>query len=136
VSIVIEVLFFVTLTLLVLGLLAYAIALGLAAFRSETVFGKPIRAWFNSSPACNLGIPCSALAAFAIVGALFRMYPVDKNDGTLAIKAFSLEFSGPSGPVTLWLVCFLGFVFAIRLLSTGQPSQTSDQPSAAGGTSA
>jgi hypothetical protein len=100
-----------------LGLAGYIVALALATFAPNSEMGKPVRAWFEANAACNLGIPCSAIAAFAIVASLLRVFPPEKVDGDLAIKAFSLEFTGPSGPVTLWLICFLGFVIAIKLLT-------------------
>ncbi|MCA9006215.1 MAG: hypothetical protein KDA70_13165 [Planctomycetaceae bacterium] len=114
----------IAIVILAAGLIGYALALALAAFGNATsttsdlaVLGKWIADWIEQNPYCNLGIPCSALASYAIVSALLEAFPppTEKN-GDLIIKAFSLEFSGPSGPVTLWLICFLGFVFAMKLL--------------------
>jgi hypothetical protein len=57
------------------------------------------------------------MSAFAIVAVLLKAFPPATNAaGQLSLKAFGLEFSGPSGPITLWLLCFLGFVIALRLL--------------------
>lgn len=99
-----------------IGLFGYAIAIALAAFFSakEGSLGGRLKTWFTGHPAQNLGIPCAAVSAYAIVAALLKT----SNDvsGQLAFKAFGLEFTGPSGPVTLWLMCFLAFVIAIRLL--------------------
>ena len=55
-----------------IGLLGYAIALALAAFFSakEGSLGARLRTWFTNHPAQNLGIPCAAISAFAIVAAL------------------------------------------------------------------
>jgi hypothetical protein len=78
-----------------------------------------LSAWFTAYPAQNLGIPCAAISAFAIVAVLLSAYsPSSDASGQLAFKVFSLEFSGPSGPITLWLMCFLGFVVALKLLRT------------------
>lgn len=105
--------------LVVLGLLGYALALALAAFfpgNTESVSGR-LRAWFVSAPAQNIGIPCAAIAAFAIVAVLLKAFAAPFSEGhPLSLKAFGLEFSGPSGPITLWLMCFLGFVFAMKSL--------------------
>jgi len=102
-----------------IGLIEYGAALILAAFFSETdgSLGAGLSAWFMDAPAQNLGIPCAALAAFAIVAALLSAFPPASNaNGQLEFKVFGLEFSGPSGPITLWLRCFLGFVVALKLL--------------------
>ncbi|MBV9286801.1 MAG: hypothetical protein JO288_03095 [Hyphomicrobiales bacterium] len=57
------------------------------------------------------------MAAFAIVTILLRAFPSSQaGNDSLSFKAFGLEFSGPSGPITLWLMCFLGFVIALKLL--------------------
>ena len=56
------------------------------------------------------------MAAFAIVAVLLQAFPAANAEGQLTFKAFGLEFTGPSGPITLWLLCFLTFVFALRLL--------------------
>ena len=101
-----------------LGLLGYAMALFLATFVSDDAksLGGKMQSWFMGSPAANIGIPCSAISAFAIVAVLLRAFPPRDEGGALNFKAFGLEFSGPSGPITLWLMCFLGFVFAMKLL--------------------
>jgi hypothetical protein len=104
-----------------LGLLGYGIALVLAAFFSgeEGGLGKRLAFWFTTAPAQNLGIPCAAISSFAIVAALLKAFPMGSDEkGQLQLKAFGLEFSGPSGPITLWLICFLGFVFALKMLRT------------------
>ncbi|HTO78734.1 MAG TPA: hypothetical protein VMJ31_03055 [Methylocystis sp.] len=104
---------------LAVGLLGYAVALVLAAFYSkgpESNGGK-LAAWFTAYPAQNLGVPCAAISSFAIVAILMRAFATSSDAASeLTFKAFGLEFAGPSGPITLWLMCFLGFVFALRLL--------------------
>ena len=105
--------------LVAIGLVGYAVALILAAFFPGTLSGRgaQLAAWFTGSPAQNLGLPCAAISAFAIVAALLRAFPSSTDaTGQLELKAFGLEFSGPSGPITLWLMCFLGFVLALKLL--------------------
>ena len=100
------------------GLFVYAFALFAATFvGDEGKIGAPLRKWFLDNAAANIGIPCSAISAFAIVTVLLRAFPADDKSGPLKLKAFGLEFTGPSGPITLWLLCFLGFVFAMKLLS-------------------
>jgi len=103
-------------TLATLGIFGYAIVLALAAFFSgkQDSLGARLRTWLTSHPAQNLGIPCATIAAYAIVAALLKSSV--ETSGQLVFKAFGLEFTGPAGPITLWLMCFLAFVFAIRLL--------------------
>jgi hypothetical protein len=104
---------------LAIGLFGYVIALMLAAFFSGTEgsLGARLSTWFTSAPAQNLGIPCAAVAAFAIVAGFLSAFPPASNaNSQFEIKVFGLEFSGPSGPVTLWLMCFLGFIVALKLL--------------------
>jgi len=99
-----------------LGLLGYGIALALATFGSGKLSTR-LHAWFTLAPAQNIGIPCAAISAFAVVAVLLRAFPVARDaDNALALNAFGLEFSGPSGPITLWLMCFLGFVVALKML--------------------
>lgn len=102
-----------------IGLFGYIVALVLAAFFSGTQgsLGARLAVWFTSAPAQNLGIPCAAVAAFAIVAVLLSAFPPAPSEtGQLEFKVFGLGFSGPSGPITLWLMCFLGFIVALKLL--------------------
>ena len=103
----------------VVGVIGYLAALALAAFGSgdqRSISGR-LRTWFVSAPAQNIGAPSAAMVAFSVVAILLRAFPPSSNaEGLLSLKAFGLEFSGPSGPITLWLMCFLGFVIALRLL--------------------
>jgi hypothetical protein len=109
----------VAILLVSFGLIGYLAALAIAGF----VSGAPgslsarLRSWFVSAPAQNIGIPCSAISAFAVVAVLLKVFPPSVGTGeVMVVKAFNLEFSGPSGPITLWLMCFLGFVMAMKLL--------------------
>lgn len=102
-----------------LGLIGYVVALALAAFASgrDGSAGARLAKWFTAYPAQNLGIPTSAISAFAIVAVLWRHFQSAAGAGSaLSLKVFGLEFSGPSGPITLWLMCFLGFIAALKLL--------------------
>ena len=101
------------------GLLGYAVALVMAAFFSKNPDsnGGKLAAWFTAYPAQNLGLPWAAIASLAIVAILMKAFAASSDAAyALQFKAFGLEFSGPSGPITLWLLCFLGFVFALKLL--------------------
>ncbi len=111
----------IAIIIIILGIFSYGIALLMATFLSAkpNSVGESLKAWFMSSPAQHIGIPCSAIASFAIVFILLRAFPINKGaDDGLMLKAFGLEFSGPSGPITLWLICFLALIFALKLLRT------------------
>jgi hypothetical protein len=101
-------------------LVGYIFALALAYFFPGSI-GARLKAAFEANLASNLGIPCSAVAAFALVGSLWKAYPPSNTSGELSFKAFSLEFTGPSGPITLWVLCFLAFIAALKLLRLEKP---------------
>jgi hypothetical protein len=111
----------IAVTMVALGSTGYMVALALAAFFPKALDGRgaQLATSFTLHTAQNIGVPCSAISAFAIVAALLRAFPPSTGDnGQIELKAFGLEFSGPSGPITLWLICFLGFIFALKMLST------------------
>ena len=61
--------------------------------------------------AATIGVPLSALSAFCIV-VLLDVF--SKGDIELEIPGFKMK--GASGPVILWVVCFIAFIFGLRLL--------------------
>jgi hypothetical protein len=97
-----------------LGVIAYFVAMVVYFVAADSA--PQLTAWFMSAPAQNIGIPCSAMASFVIVKLLWTAVPPGTSTDGLKFKAFGLEFSGPSGPITLWLLCFLTFVSALKLL--------------------
>ena len=56
-----------------------------------------------------VGLPAAAAGAFIIV-TLFRV-----SDGPIEMKGLGVEFKGASGPVILWILCFLAIVYAIHV---------------------
>jgi hypothetical protein len=109
----------VALGFMALGLSGYSVALILAAFFSSKPdsLGARLARWFTAHPAQNLGMPWSAISAFAITAVLMKAFPPASNtNAQLEFKVFGLEFTGPSGPITLWLMCFLGLVAALKVL--------------------
>jgi hypothetical protein len=93
--------------LVVYGLLLLAYTVDAAGLRSF----ERIKAMLDSAPGYTFGLPISAATAFAIVSVLEQT-----EKATLEFKAFGAEFSGPAAPVTLWLVCFLSLVAAMRIV--------------------
>jgi hypothetical protein len=57
-----------------------------------------------------VGVPASAACAFIVV-VLLR-----QSQGPIYFEGLGFKFSGASGPVVLWVLCFLAFVAATRLL--------------------
>jgi hypothetical protein len=50
-------------------------------------------------------------AALAFIIALL----LPASYGPIEFKAIGVSFKGASGPIVLWLICFLGIVAAVRL---------------------
>jgi hypothetical protein len=74
---------------------------------------KDTRTLLDSNPRANYGLPFSAMAAFGIVSVL-EMASTDK---LLKFKGIGLELEGPAAQVTLWIVCFVVFVWAMKSVS-------------------
>lgn len=99
------------------GVVVYGIVLLIALFGAEQGLGGKWRAFIHRSPDLSIGIPCAGIAAVALVAAMLKAFVADGGQGgDLSITAFDMQFSGPSGPVTLWVICFLAIVGAIRML--------------------
>jgi hypothetical protein len=56
-----------------------------------------------------IGIPCAAVAALCIVLTL------DVVSGHIHLKLWVFTFDGASGPIIMWVICFLAITFAIWL---------------------
>jgi hypothetical protein len=64
----------------------------------------------EAHPAAMLGVPWAGGAAFVVVLALRPVF------GKMEFRALGFEFKGASGPVVLWVLCFLAEVLAIGVL--------------------
>ena len=62
--------------------------------------------------AALVGTPMSAISAFCIVSLL------KVTSGPIEFEAFGLKFHGASGPIILWVICFLSVTAAFHLLWT------------------
>jgi hypothetical protein len=60
--------------------------------------------------AATVGLPMGAVAA------LFIVLVLRATSGPLEFEAIGLKFKGASGPIVLWLMCFLGIAAAIKWL--------------------
>ena len=90
-----------------LALLGYA--LGVAPAEALLKTGKP---------SYMFGLPISAAIAFAIVALLDTLAPASTDtSGKLEFKAFGLTFSGPAGPVTLWISVYLTLIASMQIVT-------------------
>ena len=99
---------------LVIGLVVYAVLMLLYALDLSATATKLMT---SGKPSYMFGLPISAITAFAIVSILERLAPSAKDEkGKLEFKAFGLTFSGPAGPVTLWVVVYLTLVASMQIV--------------------
>jgi H+/Cl- antiporter ClcA len=105
----------VMLFLIVLAIVIYFAAAFMAVLGVSWLSG--LKDALSSNAALTVGLPTAAIGAFGVVALLLHSFPPEKVEGgVIKIKFFSAEFSGPAGPITLWLACFLSFVAAIKAL--------------------
>jgi hypothetical protein len=64
----------------------------------------------NTHYAALVGTPMSAVTAFCIVSLL------KVTNGPIEFEALGFGFRGASGPIILWVLCFLSVVVAFHLL--------------------
>jgi len=97
--------------LLVLGIFLYGIFMLLYAI------GWPpfvVALMTSAKPSYMFGLPICAVTAFGVVSLLERLAPA--APGKMEFKAFGLTFSGPAGPVTLWVVVYLVLVASMKII--------------------
>ncbi len=70
--------------------------------------------WFlqmvQENPAGTIGVAMSAITAFCLVALL------EIARGPIEIEAIGFKFKGASGPVILWVFCFLAIIYGVWLL--------------------
>jgi len=78
----------------------------------STLLSEPhlFRSLLERQARAIFGIPMAALSAFCVVWVL------EATSGRIEFEVGGLKFRGASGPVVLWVLAFLAFVFAIYLL--------------------
>lgn len=110
--------FIVVLTLL--GVAIYALSLLAYLYLKFKDDEHAIVTFFERPPPIYMfGLPVAAMIAFAIVSILFSVWPPAEtgNDaGQLTFSAFNLKFSGPAGPITIWIVVYLSIISSIKLV--------------------
>ena len=79
--------------------------------------------WFldmiKENPAGTIGVAICAISSFSVVVVL----DIFSRD-SISFKFFNFEFKGASGPVVLWIMCFLAFVAGTGLLWESKHSVT------------
>lgn len=99
-----------------IGLLIYGLSL-FAAFVLNVRALSSFRTVIATNLGRNVGLPASAVGAFCIVIIFWGLFPPTNIQEGISLELFGLGFTGPTGPITLWIACFLAFVFAIKILS-------------------
>jgi hypothetical protein len=64
---------------------------------------------FDHFPA-TVGLPLAATASFIVI-ALFRT-----TEGQIKFEGLRFKFEGASGPIIMWIMCFLAITIGIKLL--------------------
>jgi len=87
--------------------------------------GRQTVSWFTAIMerhfAATIAVPLSAVTAACVV-ILFGA----TSGGNLTFSLLGFKFEGASGPITLWLVCFLAMIFAVRLLWNSGKSESKE----------
>lgn len=81
----------------------------------QSLFGGPRSDnWFlamvQQHPAATVGVAISAITAFCLVALL------EVARGPIEFEVLGFKFRGASGPLILWVFCFLALIFAVWLL--------------------
>ncbi len=68
-----------------------------------------------------IGLPLAAISSFALVFVFnLRFGKAPPGDTGVVeqtiLEFFGLRFTGPSGPTTLWVLCYLSIVLSIRVV--------------------
>lgn len=135
--------------ILVAGILVYAVFMLVYACKKPEERKNTLLA--SAPPVYMFALPISAVAAFGVVALLMTLatgkpsyenirsadaasavappaQPANKDKekdaDKLTFKAFNLEFSGPAGPVTLWIVIYLTLVVSIRIVDPKEKPET------------
>lgn len=79
------------------------------------IYPAPPDGWLiniiHSQYAATIGVPLSAIAAFCIVTVLNVI-----NNGDVEFSFLGFTFKGASGPVILWVICFLAIILGFHVL--------------------
>jgi hypothetical protein len=101
-------------SLFFLGLIVYSAQMAAYAFNWSWA---PTFMTTTTKSQYIFGLPICGIAAFSIVCVLEK-FSMPKTSGgeKMEFKAFGLTFSGPAGPITLWIVCYLSLVASMEMV--------------------
>jgi hypothetical protein len=88
----------------------FAVAIGIAAGSTIILNYQRVFEIVLDHYAATMGIPCAGLAALCLVVFL------KSTNGPIEFDVFGMKFKGASGPIIMWILCFLAMVAAIHLL--------------------
>lgn len=96
------------------GAIALAFVLGIlgANFAKRQMGEEAWRQYYKSNFPFIAGLPMATVAAFGLV-----VYFDVATSGPLKVSFLGFQFKGPAVPSIMWMVLFLSFVLAIKLLS-------------------
>ncbi len=102
--------------ILLSGLIIYGVSL-FAAFVLNVSHLSAFKTIIAENLGRNVGLPASAVGAFCIVIIFWELFPPQQLEQGVSLELFGLAFTGPTGPVTLWIACYLAFVLSIKSLT-------------------
>jgi len=98
----------------VLGLFFFGY-MGYQTIGGEAEPGNWLTKLMQTHYAALVGTPMSAVTAFCIVSLL------KATSGPIEFEAVGVKFKGASGPIVLWILCFLVIVLAFWMLWSKEP---------------
>ena len=102
----------ITMLLLIymVGVLGYGVwSITFRILQQDTVVNLYLKTIFDHFAAV-VGLP------FASVGSLFLVLLLRYSAGPIEFEGLGFKFKGASGPIVMWVLCFLATVSAIKLL--------------------
>jgi hypothetical protein len=77
----------------------------------QTQMGADWKPFVKANFSLIFGVPLASVAAFGLVVFFHVITP-----GPIEMKALGFELKGPAGQLLMWVVVFLSFILAIKLL--------------------
>lgn len=107
---------FIAIIFIVIGAYLLLLATYIVARISNASALQTVISLVHEAGSANIfGLPIAAGAAFGIVTLFEHLSSAKRADGDITFKIFGLQFSGPAGPTTLWIACFLTLLVGIKV---------------------
>ena len=95
----------------ILGMCIITLYFGIkAAFLSYHGISPQLAAFFEAHFPVTIGLPLAAVISLLLILVL------RETAGKLEFEALGFKFRGASGPVVLWVLCYLAITLSIKLL--------------------